>query len=75
MMYILENLSTMPSSNNRSSRTQSSGRTQPERPLTDSRASSVPQRQFTLVLTNNAELLRQTLPFQPQVKFNQLLSQ
>ncbi|CAF1518509.1 unnamed protein product [Rotaria sordida] len=60
----------MSSSYHRSSSTRPSRRIQIVAPLHSHRTTSVPHRQFIIILTNNPELLRQTRTFQPQIRQN-----
>ena len=62
----------MPSSNQRSSSSRPSRTLENRLQLQTIRTSSVPQRQFIFILTNNPELLRQTRAFQPQVNHQKI---
>lgn len=59
--------STMPSSNHRASSTRPSRSFQNNTRIQPVRSASVSYRQFTIVITNNPELLRHTRAYQPQV--------
>ncbi|CAF1502790.1 unnamed protein product [Adineta steineri] len=58
----------MPSSNHRSSSTYTSRRASTHTQTSSRRSSSVPHRQFIIILTNHPDLLRQTVAFQPEAR-------
>ncbi|CAF1203584.1 unnamed protein product [Adineta steineri] len=58
----------MPSSNHRSSSTQRARRTSTHTQTSSRRSSSVPHREFIIILTNHPNLLRETVALQPEAQ-------